>query len=449
MESIEQLLKEIKSCFEKSSFKPGKNLKRELLRLIFEIARKEKKSPSQIIGDKKFNDKKALIKFRNELIIRRFGKLGENLAKNNIYLPPLPSDLEYSFVPREETEFYPKKIYYEKDLKESEFLNRIIDRFPEARLERIDSIKEIVQQNKTHFNANDYNNRRDNLFVIKERYDFFKKCPCSKGVKGCGYFILNLGFGCIYDCSYCFLQEYTNVPGIILHENLDDFLKEFSSFVKGHNTKNIRIGTGQFTDSLVLDYISEYSHKLVPFFSKLPCFFEFKTKSANIENLVKIKSSRNIVVSWSLNPQKIIDSEENYTASLTERIDAACECYDAGYSIGFHFDPIIVYDGWENHYKELVETLFCKIKDRDIAWISLGTLRFSKGLRDTAEIRFPSNTMLFGPFISGFDGKVRYPRNLRVEIYGKVVKWLRLYNKNTWVYLCMEDKPMWEKVFGF
>jgi spore photoproduct lyase len=71
------------------------------------------------------------------------------------------------------------------------------------------------------------------------------------------------------------------------------------------------IGSGEFTDSLVLDSLSCYSSQIIDFFRKYPLVsFEFKTKSDNIGNIIKAKPVKNIVISWSINPQKIISRHE-------------------------------------------------------------------------------------------------------------------------------------------
>ncbi len=44
--------------------------------------------------------------------------------------------------------------------------------------------------------------------------------------------------------------------------------------------------------------------------------------------------------------------DEHGTASLSERLLAARRCQDAGYRLGFHFDPIVEYPNWEDDYED-------------------------------------------------------------------------------------------------
>jgi spore photoproduct lyase len=47
------------------------------------------------------------------------------------------------------------------------------------------------------------------------------------------------------------------------------------------------------------------------------------------------------IISWSLNPERVIHSEEHKSASLAERISAARQCQEWGYPVGFHFEEIV------------------------------------------------------------------------------------------------------------
>ena len=46
------------------------------------------------------------------------------------------------------------------------------------------------------------------------------------------------------------------------------------------------------------------------------------------------------------------------------------------------------------------------------------------------------------------DGKLRYIKPLRIEIYQRMVEWLRAYDDQLFIYLCMERADVWQEVFG-
>jgi spore photoproduct lyase len=74
-----------------------------------------------------------------------------------------------------------------------------------------------------------------------------------------------------------------------------------------------------------------------------------------------------------------------------------------------------------------------------IAWISVGTLRFSRELKKQIEMRFPDNFILDGEFLLDFDGKMRYGDQQRIKAYQFLLSLLRKTFPSAYVYLCMED----------
>ncbi|MFH1440982.1 MAG: spore photoproduct lyase family protein [Candidatus Omnitrophota bacterium] len=413
------------------------------------------------------------------LLARRYPYASLHEKSIQPYLPKIELNISQKFNIKEK-EFYPKNIFIEKGAQGSFLASRIRNLFPRARVLKIESLKGYVRgkvsphpnplpqgerekkgeqiiplplwkrfspqaDSSTAEGEGDkiigYNNRRDSLFIVNEKYDFFKRCPCTKLAIGCGYNVFNLGFGCVFDCTYCFLQDYANFPGIVLPANIGSFFDRFSSY----SNARMRIGTGEFSDSLALDDITGYAPAIIEFFRKhKKAIFEFKTKSVNVENLLKTAQAGNIVVSWSLNPQKIIDDNEFFTPSLKQRINAACKCVQAGYKVGFHFDPVIYFSGWENEYAKLLDELFNKIKPKYIAWISLGSFRFRPTLKTVIEKRFPANMILDEELLPGYDQKLRYPYSLRLGVYKKMLDMFIKHGAGQKVYLCMEDMLMWK-----
>ena len=176
---------------------------------------------------------------------------------------------------------------------------------------------------------------------------------------------------------------------------------------------------------------------------------ELKTKSANIDSLLGLDHRGKTVVSWSLNPPGRIEKEEMRTASLKERIGAARRCQEKGYPLGFHFDPILYYEGWEEDYQETIRQLFGQIDPKKVVWVSLGGFRYPHQLKAIAEERFPKTEIFLGELFPGRDGKFRYLKEIRVDMYRKMAGWLREADPGLFIYLCMESEEVWEKVFGW
>ncbi|MCG8685496.1 MAG: DNA photolyase, partial [Desulfobacterales bacterium] len=132
------------------------------------------------------------------------------------------------------------------------------------------------------------------------------------------------------------------------------------------------------------------------------------------------------------------------------RVMAASRAADAGYKLAFHFDPIIVHDNWEREYEEVVQLLFSQVDSKMIVWISMGALRYLPQLKRIGERRFAGSPIFSEEFVCGLDGKMRYFRTQREEMYRHLYGLLReRVAADTCIYLCMESDEIWEKVFGY
>ena len=97
----------------------------------------------------------------------------------------------------------------------------------------------------------------------------------------------------------------------------------------------------------------------------------------------------------------------------------------------------------------MVEVLFDHVAAKNIAWISLGAFRFMPPLKSIIENRFTKSKIVYGEFVPGLDGKMRYFKPLRIELFRKVASWIRDHAPAVPVYLCMEDDEVWRKALGF
>ncbi len=288
------------------------------------------------------------------------------------------------------------------------------------------------------------------LALARQRGRFLKKCPGTKNYICCGYKILNTANNCDLDCTYCILQGYFNNPLMVVYVNIDDLLNELGPVFTHHPDQFYRIGTGELTDSLILEPVTHYGAQLIEFFKDFSnAIIELKTKSIFIDDLLKLDHRRRAVISWSLNGATVCSQEESLAPSIEARLEAAAKCQDAGYWLGFHFDPMIYSPMWEADYAATVQKLFRKIEGKNIAWISLGALRYPAHLDAVIRARHPASQIVYGEFISGKDQKYRYFKSIRIELFQKMYQWIRDYDPSIFVYLCMESADVWQKSFGW
>ncbi len=284
------------------------------------------------------------------------------------------------------------------------------------------------------------------ITFTEQKGKFVKHCPCTPQVVPCGYYNINLHTGCPFCCSYCILQAYLENPEPVYFTNLEDLELELAELSR--TQRYVRIGTGELSDSLALDGDTLYSQKLLALVEKFPrLLFEFKTKSTHIENILNYgKKLRNVVIGWSLNPQEVIEREELLTPDLFARLAAIEKARQAGYKIAIHFDPLLIFKGWQDAYSELVQEISKVVSHADIAWWSLGALRFPYALREHI-FKHRHSRLFEGELVKGHDGKYRYFKPLRLELFRFVKQQIvASFSPAVPLYLCMEDVEVWQEI---
>jgi spore photoproduct lyase len=332
----------------------------------------------------------------------------------------------------------PKKVLIERDVADSVIVSNLKEHLPAALFEVVDRIPDRTVHDP------------ELLEVVAFRGRLLKSCPGTRHYFCCGYWILHFGIQCTLDCTYCILQAYLNQPNLRIFANTEEILEVLHEELDSHRERFYRIGTGEFTDSLLLDPWTDLSRQLVPFFARQPnAVLELKTKTHFIDNLADLDHGGHTVVAWSLNAETIVAHEESRAATLEERLEAARRCAEWGYRLAFHFDPMIEHENWREGYGHVIDRLFAAVDPKRVVWMSLGALRFMPELKPIISARHPGSRILGGEFIRGLDGKMRYFRDIRVELYRFMIDRIREIDPGICIYLCMESKDIWREAFGF
>lgn len=272
-------------------------------------------------------------------------------------------------------------------------------------------------------------------------------CPvASEKTRCCNLLTLDAVESCSFDCSYCSIQSFYRGNQVVFDENFAANLSK----LKLNPDEIYHIGTGQSSDSLLWGNKHGILDALVDFAKSNPnVILELKTKSANINYLSKIEIPRNIICTWSLNTQTIIENEEHKTASLQQRLDAARKIADRGTIIGFHFHPIVHYSGWHEEYESIYSHIQSRFNPTEVAMISIGTLTFIKPVIKKIRARSFHSKILKMPLVETA-GKLSYPEEIKLELFRLAYNsFTREWQDHVFFYLCMEDQRLWNKVFGY
>jgi spore photoproduct lyase len=271
-------------------------------------------------------------------------------------------------------------------------------------------------------------------------------CPvASVKTRCCQLLTLDAVENCGFDCNYCSIQSFYHGNEIHFDTQFSDKLARLSL----DPNETYHIGTGQSSDSLMWANKNGILDALMAFARNHPnVILELKTKSRNVNYLLKHSLPKNIICTWSLNTPTLITHEERLTASLEERLNAARKLADRGILVGFHFHPIIHYEHWRQDYGAVFQELQSMFHPSEVVMISLGTLTFIKPVINRIRNRQFTSKILQMPLVD-CDGKLSYPDELKIEMFSYAYQKLKNWHQKVFFYLCMENHRLWQPVFGF
>ena len=269
------------------------------------------------------------------------------------------------------------------------------------------------------------------------------RCPCpvdGEKTRCCKLRTLDAVMQCAFGCSYCSIQAFYNENEIRIVSNLREKLERMEI---GDDVWHI--GTGQASDSLLLGDDYGTLSALATFAEKHPnIVLEMKSKAGR--DVFNRPWPRNMVFTWSLNAPTIIEKEEHFTASLSERLRMAQQPRDNGNLVGFHIHPMFYFKGWEKEYGEVVEAIVSNFRPEEICMIGIGTLTFTKAvIKRLREMGQESKVLQME--LTEAAGKYSYPLDKKEKMFRHIyASFPEEYRKGVFFYLCMEDPSLWKPV---
>jgi len=272
-------------------------------------------------------------------------------------------------------------------------------------------------------------------------------CPvASTKTRCCNLLTLDAVDNCGYACSYCSIQSFFSDHQVYFDPEFPNKL----AALEIERDRTYHIGTGQSSDSLMWGNSLGVLDALLTFAAKHPnVILELKTKSANISHLLKNDPPPNLICTWSLNPQTVVDYEERGSAPLDKRLDAGQQLAEQGTLVGFHFHPMIQYSEWRRDYSGIFTRLQRDFDPNRVAMVSFGTLTFIKQVMRKIRERGANSQILKMPLVEA-DGKFSYPEEIKQELFSFAYRsFSEEWKQSVFFYLCMENQRLWKPVFGF
>ena len=240
---------------------------------------------------------------------------------------------------------------------------------------------------------------------------------------------------CIYDCEYCFLQGKHMSAHYLLFINYEDFMYEIEQKIKKNKLNTSYFFSGYDCDSLALEGITGFVNDFIPFFKKKNAILELRTKSTQINSILKYNSIDNCIVAFSFTPENISKVVEHGVPSVKKRILAMKTLADKGWKIGLRFDPIIPACNFTTIYEKLIKDIASVIPQESVHSVSFGMMRFPKKMYKKMKKDFSNERILSLPIVSR-KGLYSYPEKLENKLSKFVSNTIKKYFRNTQIYNC-------------
>ena len=276
--------------------------------------------------------------------------------------------------------------------------------------------------------------------------EVFGNCPVrSERTLCCNLKTIDAVTNCGFGCSYCTIQTFYG-ERVSVDAELGAKLRR----LRLDPARFHHVGTGQSSDSLLWGNTGGMLDDLMAFAAdNRNVLLELKTKSANVTYFLDRPIPPNVVCSWSLNTDAIVENEEHFTAPLARRLAAARRVADRGIGVSFHFHPLVYYDRWRPDYLGVADRVMSLFAPQEVQFISFGSVTFIKPVMKQIRSRGEPTRILQTDLVPDPHGKLTYADDRKVEMFAAMHDRFAPWREEVFMYLCMEKAEIWDRAFGW
>lgn len=305
-------------------------------------------------------------------------------------------------------------VYIEKSLRSHPRVDEILERVRPRHVVLCEHYGEVFNRKRQDFREQ---KNAPALILAQKSGQRVLKAPEGYGIGGKNNYYFSHMLNCVFDCRYCFLQGMYPSAHYVLFLNYEDFMSDIGETVERHATdEELYFYSGYDCDSLALERYSAFVRHYLPQFQKWPrAFVELRTKSVNISPLLDIEPMDNVIVAWSLTPDRVAQAVEAKTPSIERRLAAAKQLQEKGWKIGLRFDPLIATRDWAMLYKDLITDCAGQLVGDAIHSVSFGPMRFPNDMFKKILKLYPDEPLFAGPLVQ-LGRLTSYPKTLEEEM---------------------------------
>ncbi|MGF7060493.1 spore photoproduct lyase [Brassicibacter mesophilus] len=288
-------------------------------------------------------------------------------------------------------EYIPKRVFFEKKALDYQLGEDMYKLFQDMNVE-IGILKNNRVSNipsRTPLQA--YVEGKNTLVVRVRKKQEFQTCKPS------AHYQLPIFSGCAGKCQYCYLNtRFGKKPYITAYANIDEILNQAQEYINERKPETTIFEAAATSDPIPVEKYTGSLARTIEFIGKQDyAKLRFVTKFSQIDSLLNLKHNNNTAIRFSINSQSIIKEYEHGVSSLSDRIKASKKIIKAGYKLGFIIGPVILYDNWQNEYKDLLKELkreLAQESDKNISF-EIISHRFTSTAKNKILELFPDTTL--------------------------------------------------------
>ena len=328
-------------------------------------------------------------------------------------------------------------IYVEEAILQSPDVERILRKFPKAKVIPIKHYKDVFNRKKQGRLAQ--SRSRKLILAKKEGQRLYDGAVVCQDFSESHFCYTSLLMNCPFHCAYCYLQGMYPSSNLVMFLNLENYFSDCRKWIAEKGSLYLCISYD--SDLLAMEGIYPYVEEFARFLNQENALrIEVRTKAGGeglwrkMQRLPLSSDARKrMIFAFTLSPEEIIEEAEEGTARLSSRIFAIQKALEEGYLVRLCFDPMIYHPRWKELYGDLLQEVFEKIPMEQIHDCSVGSFRISESYLKAMGKALPSSPHTQFPY-ENTGGYYHYPRELMEEMEG-------------FLYSRLQEKLPKEKIF--
>lgn len=309
--------------------------------------------------------------------------------------------------------FKPQAIFYEKEIINYPLGKQLMEQYkdvPKSEIENHNNIEEMRKKQNSEFP----NMKRNLIIGVRKTHKFVENHKTSD------YLVPYTSSGCTAMCMYCYLVcNYNKCAYLRLFVNREQMLEKIIK-VANASEKQLTFEIGSNSDLILENTITGNLEWTIENFAKTEKgFLTLPTKFDMVDGILPLQHNGKIIIRMSVNPEEIINKVEFGTSRLKGRIGAINKLAGAGYKVGILIAPVILVDGWQKLYSDLIKRLNEELSEKvkKNAFFEIILMTYSYVHTRINEEAFPNAINLYNKdLMTGRgNGKYGYKEGVRIE----------------------------------